>query len=275
MGGNVLTNVALMHPRLFASLIAIEPTINSNAEEMNFAGAYPIILKRDVWKTHAEAVATFRQMAFYKTWNPECLDLLLKHGLREVPGVGWTLKTSKHQEVLSYTRAAYPAKEEAAESFKPTRDTHPELLPQENAQIQPSNLFYRPEPIFVFNQMQHLRPSTMFMYGGTSTLQSAAPHNRELKMKITGTGAGGSGGAAEDAIGEVVYEEKGHFMVFEIPQQVGLDAAKWIAEELPKWKAREEAQRWETTPVEDRGRVDETWKYWVREQYGKKSGPKL
>ncbi|CAG8978896.1 hypothetical protein HYALB_00005233 [Hymenoscyphus albidus] len=55
LGGCVMINLALLHPRLLTTVIAIEPVINKNGLEKHFTGAYPITFKRDTWPTRKEA----------------------------------------------------------------------------------------------------------------------------------------------------------------------------------------------------------------------------
>ena len=86
MGGNNLVNLSIMHPRLFTSLILIDPVIaRTPSAQGNFAPARLSAKRRDRWPSREAAAASFKRSKFYQTWDPRVLDLWIKYGLRNLP----------------------------------------------------------------------------------------------------------------------------------------------------------------------------------------------
>lgn len=147
MGGCQLVHLSLMHPRLFESLILIDPviqryTFGKGKQTPAHASAY----RKDRWPSRAAAAEYCSRSSFYKSWDPRVLKLWIKNGFRDLPTassptdnehvtdnastktaastapgldiVGTnltqvqerpvTLTTSRHQEVLTFARPALP-----------------------------------------------------------------------------------------------------------------------------------------------------------------------
>ena len=86
MGGSQLVNLSLMHPRLFTSLILIDPVIQRlPSAKGNMGPAKASTNRRDRWPSRVAAEASFKRSKFYQSWDPRVLDLWVKHGLRELP----------------------------------------------------------------------------------------------------------------------------------------------------------------------------------------------
>ena len=116
MGGNVIVNLALLHPRLSTGIIAIEPAINLNASNMNYFAVYPIMMKQDLFRNREAAGAHFAS-TIHKYWDKEALESFCQYGLRDTPTplhetpkesqsgkVPVTLTTTKHQELSLTTK---------------------------------------------------------------------------------------------------------------------------------------------------------------------------
>jgi hypothetical protein len=111
----------------------------------------------------------------YKTWDPIVLEVFLQYGLRELPTAMYpdptdsgsapvTLTTTKHQEVASYTRPAFPPdRSTPLADFQPTRVSHPDM--GDKNWRNPKDPFYRAESTMLFAQLQYLRPSCLWLYG--------------------------------------------------------------------------------------------------------------
>ncbi|KAI5362757.1 putative alpha/beta hydrolase-1 [Septoria linicola] len=281
MGGNVIINLALLHPRLIHAVVAIEPVINTLASEMNFMGTFPLTVKKDKWPSKDAAISSIAKSPFYAKWTPQVLDLYKEHGLRSLPKVlppgdqsdpknAITLTTTKHQEVVSFARAAFPkSTEQNLESFTPDPVLHPDLGDDRH----PANAFYRPESTMTFQQLPFLRPSCFYIYGEKSHMAAANSKGRNDKLKATGTATGGSGGAAKGKVTEAVVKGS-HFVPFEMPDEVALLAGRWFDNELARWRQEqeEEHRRMDAVPFEARSRVTEEWVQWVHRLWGRKKG---
>lgn len=114
MGASQLLHLSLIHPRLFTTLIMLEPV---TGKCINTCGG-PLLTKistfrRDMWNSHGEACVSASKA--YRHWDKRVLERWCKHGLRPLPTAIYpeqpkgataavTLITTKHQEVLSYLR---------------------------------------------------------------------------------------------------------------------------------------------------------------------------
>jgi len=213
-------NLSYYHPRLLSSLVLIDPVIHdpgSSApadDRASSSGAQKSTFRRDRWSSRAEAKASFLKSKFYQVWDPRVLDLLVTHGLRKLPTAIYpqdsdasdyseaddapvTLTTTKHQEVFTFLRPKFEGVD-ARGMRVPNRQTHPDL----DLHAQDTDPFYRSEPPRTFYNLEHLRPSILYIFGGQSPLSQ--PDWRKAKMERTGTGVGGSGGADEGKVKEKV-----------------------------------------------------------------------
>lgn len=241
MGGFHLTNLALMHPRLFTSLILIDPVIQREPNpEGNYAPAKASAKRRDRWPGREVARTSFKKSKFYQTWDPRVLDLWIEHGLRDLPSKLYpshednevTLRTSKHQEVLTFMRGNLPG------PLNPNPSTDPNPLTHGDVDLSFPGIspFYRPEALAVFKRLPFLKPSVLYIFGSKSNLSE--PHLRAEKMAITGSGVGGSGGAAKDRVREVVLDA-GHLIPMEKVAETASQCSQWLSHELARWQTDE------------------------------------
>ncbi|KAH6847220.1 Alpha/beta hydrolase fold-1 [Chaetomium sp. MPI-CAGE-AT-0009] len=205
MGGAQLTYLALSHPRLLHSLVLLDPVITTAHSGIGPAAASTN--RRDIWDSRAAAAAKFAQSPFYRAWDPRVLDLWIRHGLRALPtelyptapgtstsssssssstgsDVPVTLATTKHQELFTFLRPTYRAGRDLRDL-----DTSALGLGPAKHQQQPKYAFYRPEPLQAFARLPELRPSVLYVFGGTSEM--SRPEERRAKMERTGSGVGG------------------------------------------------------------------------------------
>jgi pimeloyl-ACP methyl ester carboxylesterase len=258
MGGNHLTNLALMHPRFFESLILVDPVIaRSVARHGSITPAALSAVRRDRWPSKKAALQSFKKNKFYQVWDPRVLDLWVEYGLRELPtklyptvppavepynpeAVDVTLTTTKHQEVFTFLRAQHNSLRASLDGFTEEEKkelkklTHPDLDSTWDASAE----IYRPEPIITFDNLPFLRPSVLYLFGKESAL-SAEPSRKE-KMAATGTGLGGSGGAKAGRVKEIVMKDTGHLIPMEKVTETAEHCATWIASELARFKRNEE-----------------------------------
>ncbi|KAJ4367426.1 hypothetical protein N0V83_007008 [Neocucurbitaria cava] len=259
MGGCQLANLAILHPRLFETLILIDPVIQAKVSLLgNVSPAFMSAKRRDRWPSREEALKSFKKSKFYQTWDSRVLDRWVKYGLRDVPTKLFpdakspevTLTTTKHQEVMTFLRPNFAArpgdKEVSSAEFTLTnhtlnRRTHPDLTPYESVQ----SPFYRGESTVVFHQLPHLRPSVFYIFGSLSFLTN--PDIIEEKMAKTGSGVGGSGGRAEGRVANVMVQDAGHLIPMEKVEESAEHIAKWVGKEMVRywdWEAKTQAE-WE------------------------------
>ncbi len=247
MGGCQVANLALMHPRLFESLILIDPVIQGKTSlSGNVSPAFASAKRRELWPSRAEAAKAFKKSKFYQTWDPRVLDRWVEHGLRDVPTRLFpdakagevTLTTTKHQEVMTFLRPNF--RNQGGESEpdsadftlsnpKLNRRTHPDLTPYE----EPLEPFYRGESTIVYNQLPAIRPGVFYVFGSQSYLTNDAIV--EDKLSKTGSGVGGSGGRAEGRVSTVMVQDAGHLIPMERVEESADHIGKWIGKEMVRY----------------------------------------
>ncbi|KAK3691745.1 hypothetical protein LTR37_018473 [Vermiconidia calcicola] len=232
--------------------------------------------RRDVWPSRAEAAEKFRASKFYLSWDPRVYEKWIEHGLRELPtaqnsepqdrgGDGSvkqpvTLTTTKAQEVFLYFRPSYDDQRMLHLDPKaPLRDVYPE-----DREDFP---FIRPEPQHLFHRLPELHPNILYTLGKTS--ECSLPELRQQRLERTGTGVGGSGGAAEGKVKEVLLD-CGHLVPFERAAECAAACTDYLDVELDRWESEEQerTERWES--LERRKRVDigDEWKKRIGEPPG-------
>jgi pimeloyl-ACP methyl ester carboxylesterase len=281
MGGNNLVNLSLIHPRLFESLILIDPVIQTHTSPKgNVMPAQSSTVRRDVWPSRKAASESFSRSKFYQSWDPRVLKLWIKYGLRDLPtklhpekqrasipagpitpeatlgpvakDKEITLTTTKHQEVASFLRpylgAEFPAGLSEEQLAHLSKLTYPDL--PNNWDM--STKVYRPEPMITFNNLPHLRPSVLYIFGELSPMSNA--DFRVQKMAVTGIGVSGSGGAKEGRVKEELIMGVGHLIPMENVGETSRLASEWIGSELIRWRKGEElvANQWKQIPEDEK-----------------------
>lgn len=281
MGGNNLVNLSLMHPRLFTTLILIDPVIQRYASiGGNNAPAKASVGRRDIWASRREAEKKLKGSKFYQAWDARVLQKWVEHGLRDLPtrlhpkqpspppppalsadpssglaqplrdDVPVTLTTTKHQEVLTFLRANFPTPEYPNPGQRSNPITHPDA----NLDSPPVTPFYSAVPIATFKRLPHLRPSVLYVFGSESFLST--PVMKADKMAHTGTGAGGSGGVKAGRVAEVTFKGIGHLIPMEVVGQTADACADWLSPEMLRWRRLEDAEReeWENVSREEKAK---------------------
>lgn len=259
-GGNNLVNLSLMHPRLFAGHVMLDPVIQGPPSNPGEGPAKASTFRRDLWPSREEAIAGFNKSSFYQSWDPRCLEAWNKHGIIENPTATYpnekgsvTLTTTKHQEVFTFFRPLFPDPANGALGGV-THSSHPDRDPT----IDPKHNFYSPVPYSTFKMLEHLRPRVMYVFGEISFMNTAT--GREEKMAITGSGVGGSGGRAAGRVQEVTLKNVGHLVAMEDPVGTGNAAADLLRTVTAEWK--KEARKydeWKKLSKLSRQTVSEEW----------------
>ncbi|OJJ51739.1 hypothetical protein ASPZODRAFT_127864 [Penicilliopsis zonata CBS 506.65] len=263
MGATELVQVSLAHPRLFHSVILIEPILFSSfnlddpsVKAAKFPPAVHAARRKETWPSRAVAAEEFQRSRFYKTWDPRVLDLHIQHGLCETTSETneVTLATPKAQEVFNYLRPTFvpppppppPPGSGPSESPQFADPSALRDMPHALAQQQSSrrSLFYRPETTITYTNLPHLRPATLFVFAAQSMFVSSASDRARL-VDRTGSGVGGSGGAAASRVHTVVVEKTTHLAPMERPGSVARECAGFILSEATRWVRGEETLRGE------------------------------
>ncbi|KAF5662750.1 host-specific ak-toxin akt2 [Fusarium heterosporum] len=237
MGGSQLAQLALWHPRLFNSLVLIDPILQIPNPSVSLAGLST--KRRDIWPSRDYASAKFKDSKFFQLWDPRVLDLWIKYGLRDTPTELYpeedanhdrrvTLTTSKHQELFSFVRPSYQSRDWEASNHQD---------PEQNLDC-PEYPFHRPEPPRIFRQLPELRPSLLYIFGKKSDFSS--PAQREEKMRTTGTGVLGSGGAVTGKVQEIVLD-CGHLVPMEKVSECADKISSFLDREIGCWKVEQDA----------------------------------
>lgn len=232
-------------------------------------GAPNYTLRRsDVWPSREAAVQANRK--FMHGWDPRCVELMAEHGFRELPTRLYpdveavkakfgtttnnttpvTLTTTKHQDLLGQIRQNFSARNPTTGVLEIPRDTHADLDPA--AAFIP---LYRPEPRSTFFRLPTLRPSCLWVVGGSTYLNL---DEMRLAIQRCGTGVGGSGGLSEGRVKEVTLPGLGHLMPFQEVKAVVDPCAAWLRQEMDRFRRVEreweEAQKGKSHLV-----VEENW----------------
>jgi pimeloyl-ACP methyl ester carboxylesterase len=279
MGGCQLVNLALLHPRLFHTLVLIDPVITPFAERKASVGpAHASIVRRDRWPSRKSALESFKKSPFYLKWDPRVLWLWTEYGLRELPTKLYpdvppavepyeqenhevTLTTTKHQEVLTFLRFLDNSQKGSLDDFSENekKELTAIIHPDYDKKWTLADGVYRPEPNITFNNIPHLRPSVLYVFGETSELSAKA--RRSEKMSTTGTGVGGSGGAEAGRVKEILVKDTGHLVPMEKVGETARYCADWIGTELQRFRKNEELM------VRFRNAIPNAERYTLSEKY--------
>ena len=268
-------NLSLMHPRLLATLILLDPVIYKQPAETGSEHGQPSLgrastFRRDIWPSRRDAVEFFKKVRFYQSWDTRVLNRWFEHGLRDLPTAihsdsssngdqssdrPVTLTTTKHQEVFMFGRPNYDTRDPTGNQVI-NLSTHPDLDPTDPVTYP----FYRPEISQTLLNLPFLRPSVLYIFGGASPLST--PEERQQKLALTGVGLGGSGGVKEGRAKEVVLEGMGHLVAMEAVNDAARASAEWLSQEMAQWsKAEEDFKReWSTKSTIEKTTVDARWK---------------
>jgi len=267
-----------MHPRLLTTLVLLDPVIQSQSvvgppSEPSIARTSTF--RRDLWPSRAAAAVSFAKSPFYQKWDKRVFDRWIQYGLRDLPTAVYpelpspapagkqdethtpvTLTTTKHQEVWTFLRPNYKGQDEQGKMVH-NRKTHAD------ASYEGTYPFYRPEVISTLHKLPFVRPSVLYVLGETSNM--SLPELRIQKVQNTGIGVGGSGGAREGRVKEVMLKGVGHLVPMEAADESAEVAAEWVGREMERWRGEEREWR-ESRRGRGRGRgrrgdvvVDDEW----------------
>ncbi len=270
MGGNNLVNVALFNPRLFTSLILLDPVVQPRTAEISVGKNQPpsvarlSTFRRDTWPSRAEAAKLFIKSPFYKAWDKRVFDKWIEYGLRELPTLqhpdgtppAVTLTTSVSSEVRTFLRPNYEGYGATHPEKKIDRRTHADIDPK----LDNTYPFYRSESPRTLARLPELRPSVLYIFGETSEV--SGEEFNEVKLAATGVGVGGSGGRAEGRVKGITLPGVGHLIAMEASERAAEETAKWIESELVRWREEEEEweREWRGKSLQEKQGLDDKWR---------------
>jgi pimeloyl-ACP methyl ester carboxylesterase len=261
MGGAHLISLSLMHPRLLSTLVLIDPVVNRAAHISAYNLGRMSAKRRDKWPSRAAAKRAFDKSPMFKSWDKRVMDCWMEHALRDLPTklypevavsstppaisadisgstispdskteIPVTLKTTKHQEVMTFMRGNFVTPSNPAPATAPNPLTHPDV----DTALPPITPFYRAESFHLFKLLPYLRPSVLYIFGTESDLSTS--ENIADKLEVTGVGAGGSGGVTKDRVKEYTMQGGSHLMPMERVEETAAQCSGWLLRELKRWK---------------------------------------
>ena len=251
-----------MHPRLLSTIVFLDPVIQQHATApIGVSPAQASAFRRDLWPSRQEAIEAFKKQKYFQSWDPRVFERWCDFGIRENPSSVYpnekgsvSLTTTKHQECFMFLRPAW-------DGVNPDSKTivNRKLVPDMNLTQPVTYPFYRSEPPRTLARLGELRPSALFIFGETSPM--SLPDSRKLKIEMTGTTTGGSGGAKEGRVKEVVLKGIGHLVAMEATGQCAESAAKWLGPELKRWEEEQkEYLEWTKKSLAEKQTLSEEWK---------------
>ncbi|KAJ6134612.1 hypothetical protein N7523_000934 [Penicillium sp. IBT 18751x] len=275
LGATQLIFASIYHPRLFTSLLLVEPYImNSpmagNGPEMLAKAAF----RRDKWPSREEASTKARRAL--EDWDPRVFERWIKFGYRDLPTAIYptstepgavTLTTTKYQETMMYTHINYQKQNPVVMPG--------EVLEEEILKALPERQMARSEPILAFKMVPHLAPSVFYISGSKSPLYRDGSHTKAAE--VTGTEYGGNGGLKSGQVRHEVMEDCGHIVPLEDVVAVSRLLGTWIQREVRTWKESEEklAAEWYGLPGKEKITFPKDWLEIASSYTGKKSMAKL
>ncbi|KAI4732689.1 putative toxin biosynthesis protein [Aureobasidium sp. EXF-12298] len=271
MGSICLTLLAQMHPRLLTSIVMLDAIIIHKEMPAWITMTRLPSLRKDLWPSRQAAEAAFRKNGLLKPFDERVVQKILEHSIRATPtllypqssgdeqGKGeqsYTLTTPKHQEALSVARPNYDDRNWSSTPDLVARTTVPDLWPCA-PYISP---FYKSEGRTCWMFLPYLRPSVLWLYGNKSYTMD--PDERREKIKRTGTGWNGSGGAQMGRVKEEFIDDTGHFLCFEKVAETAEKVSEWLEAEVKIWKDLEKVamdEEWLKQDVVGRQRMDGRW----------------
>ncbi|KAF7189419.1 Abhydrolase domain-containing protein mpaH [Pseudocercospora fuligena] len=269
MGAGHLAHLALLHPRLLDAVVLMDPVIQLGGAGQNWAHASTY--RRDLWPSRDNAAEGMRRSKGLQAWDRRCLEKFIEHGLREVPTevypdldvakqqagsekdqVPVTLQTTKGQEQYNYIRPIY----HDPRTLVKEEDRFLGFAPGD---VKEEEGFGREEKIWFYRRLPELQPSTLFVFGEKSEVSPREA--REEKLRITGTGPGGNGGAARGRVQSAVIE-CGHLVPLEKPKEDAEICAAFVGQELKRWEV-DEAERkqvWQNLTRRERVDLNDLWR---------------
>lgn len=243
---NNSANLALLHPRLFNSLILIESAIYAGLDRrMALTQSKGMAKRKEIINAPETLKARIDTLPFYQTWDPRARSALLEHGYVDAR-TSQPVNLNTHVPKLPI-RTSTPRDSEVSLIYRPNfnfvgkdgpdKASIYERLAVPDANLAATNIypFYRPENIGVYQRLEYIRASVFYIGGDASA--SSTPEIRKHRLEHTGIGPGGSGGHRHDRVKEMVVHGGGHQIAMDVHlPEVTKGIGGWVAEEMQLWR---------------------------------------
>lgn len=242
-----ITMMSVFHPRLFAGFVNIEPTFATGfgkadeglrPRQYSAHRASLMAKRRDRWRSREEARKQFLAGPYYRLFDPEVFERVMKYDLRDSPTPEYpeavTLTTPKSLEVATMMMPDPPY---------PGRESGPDHVPEANNVVVPG--FYRGEVEEIQIILPRIYPSVLYVWGTKSDIGMSDYASRQVNR--TGIAKGGNGGVASGKVRSATVERANHPVVLEKPRDTAKVVSIWLNRELDLWN--DEARRMEKQPI--------------------------
>ncbi|PYI34276.1 toxin biosynthesis protein [Aspergillus indologenus CBS 114.80] len=230
-------HLSIWHPRLFHSLIFLEPMIQVESPS-KLGGRSPALwasTRPDLWSSQHEAEKYIRSNPFWRRWNSRAVDKYIQYGLPV------TLTTTKAQEAWTYLRLNETPQIDGNDKNGALSRTERFLSPdlalsaKEGDNNNRNYVTVCPWSCIAFELLSYVRPPVFFIFGERSHINT--PARRQDKLDRIGTGLGGGGQVqAEVLLGA------SHMAPLERVHDTACRMSDWLDIQLKAY--REEAELW-------------------------------
>ncbi|KZT11604.1 alpha/beta-hydrolase [Laetiporus sulphureus 93-53] len=114
LGGCSITRAAISVPKLFSSIVLVDPIIRPHPREgpLLSGRTYQYVIgalqRQNQWSSREEARKRFNESPFFSVWDPAVLDIYLECGLCDDPNGGVKLKMPGIHEALVFSEVMTP-----------------------------------------------------------------------------------------------------------------------------------------------------------------------
>ena len=240
MGGTQLVATATFHPRLFETVILIDPSLTMTVgETLPFMLKYALT-KPETFDSRESMEKYVNKHPFFRAWTPEVKQRYIDTAFHDKPttlyprGEG-VLKPKTHAFVeargIGRPNLEHVAITKPANDFQ--RYTHPDV----HTASPYTGPLYNTASRLGYTYLGALRPAAMFLLGRGSKINPQA--ELEERTNWTGTRSGGSGGVNAGNV-KCVTIPGGHALPMTNPQGTADEVAAWIAERVRKLQLAEQ-----------------------------------
>ncbi|KAH8433848.1 uncharacterized protein LDX57_011485 [Aspergillus melleus] len=238
-----------MHPRLFHSLVFLEPMIQVESPGKP-GGQSPALWassRPDLWSSPQDAEKYVRKSPFWRRWDPRSVDRYVRFGLRSVPTALYpnhdpgtvTLATTKAQEAWTYLRLnAAPRDNSGNSNVERFLTADLAATPRDGQNNSPEYVNVCPWTCIAFEYLSYVRPSVLYVFGEKSHIN--IPERRRDKLERTGKGLGGSGGVAAGRVKAEILPGGSHMAPFEKIHETADAISSWISSQNELYQTEKE-----------------------------------
>jgi pimeloyl-ACP methyl ester carboxylesterase len=226
-GGYIPVAAALLHPRLFAAVVAMEPFLAASGMVIDPRGMAgntmrTMAKKRTHWASREEARSLLRRNAYFRRFDGDVFERVMEMDLRRT-GNGEEVEfvTPKAMEVATMVRLIDG---ETGRGWSDFTGDRPEVV---------MSGFYRSEPHYIMERLADVRPPVLYVFG-TDSIVAAKPFP-EFLVENTGIGQLGSGGPKKGMVDVVYVEGADHPLPFEKPGGTAKAVVPWIQKHIQRW----------------------------------------